>query len=377
MTTRDINKLLNDCDELILKWLNSVKGVVDSEGLHVNIHRESLLQNKITRVIKQKHVTKYLEILAAIAELKDAYSKFYEQLVKCMKLENSVDGVEIAEVLRFNTSKSGGEEISLKECVDRMKEGQNDICYITGESITVVSSSSFLENLRKNGYEVPYMADPVDEYTVHRLKQSGGTKLKPTMKEGLDSGDHDVEKTLEELNIESKLCDKVDEVIVSNRMVDSLRAHTASEHGWSTNMKHCVQQPSGSQQHNNYHRKQQQQAGHVEEKGKEEKGRKGEGERGQEGRKEEEKEAEEEGGEQIKKDVTDWVGVKRRTRRKNCKMVQIFVKVNGSKATPMEVNLTDDSRRCDETDPEGRGRVCDTEWESAEKRREAEELWSQ
>ena len=96
------------------------------------------------------------------------------------------------------------------------------------------------------------------------------------------------------------------------------------------------------QQHNNYHRKQQQQAGQVEEKGKEEKGRKGEGERGQEGRKEEENEAKEEGREQVKKDVTDWVKVRRRTRRKNCKMVQIFVKVNGSKVTPMEVNLTDD-----------------------------------
>ena len=155
------NTFLNDCDELIPRWLNAVKGVIDSEDLPLNVFRETLLQNKILCVIKKNLVTKYLEMLAEIAELKDAYRKFYEQLVRCMKLgihENSVDGVEIAELLRFNTS--GDEQINLKEYVDRMKEGQNDICYITGENVAVVSSSSFSEDLRKKGYEVLYMVDP-------------------------------------------------------------------------------------------------------------------------------------------------------------------------------------------------------------------------
>ena len=89
--------------------------------------------------------------------------------------------------------------------MDRMKGGQNDICYITDDSIAVVSSSSFGENLRKKGYEVPYMADPMDEHTVHRLKEFDGTKLKSTMKEELGTGHHDEKKTLEELNIESEL----------------------------------------------------------------------------------------------------------------------------------------------------------------------------
>ena len=166
VTIRDTNKLLNDC-ELIPKWLNVVKDVVDSEDLPLNVFRETLLQNKILRVIKKNLVTKYLEMLAEIAELKDAYRKFYEQLVRCMKVgihENSVDGVEIAELLRFNTS--GDEQINLKEYVDRMKEGQNDMCYFTDESIAVVSSL-FDENLHKKGHEVPYMADPVvDEPTA-------------------------------------------------------------------------------------------------------------------------------------------------------------------------------------------------------------------
>ena len=85
--------------------------------------------------------------------------------------ENSVDDFETAELLRFSTSKSGDEQISLKEYIDRMKEGQNDIYYITGESIAVVSSSLFLEILRMKGLEVHYMVDPVDEYIVHQLKK--------------------------------------------------------------------------------------------------------------------------------------------------------------------------------------------------------------
>ena len=91
----------------------------------------------------------------------DDYKKFYEAFGKCLKLgvhEDSTNRTKIAELLRFHTSKSGDEQISLKEYVDRMKEGQNDIFYITGESIAGVSSSPFLETLRKKGIEVLYMA---------------------------------------------------------------------------------------------------------------------------------------------------------------------------------------------------------------------------
>ena len=86
--------------------------------------------------------------------------------------EDSTNRTKLAELLRYHTSKSGDEQISLKEYVDRMKEGQNDIYYITGESIAAVSSSPFLETLRKKGIEVLYMIDPVDEYSVQQLKET-------------------------------------------------------------------------------------------------------------------------------------------------------------------------------------------------------------
>ena len=173
MAIRDTNKLLNDYDELIPKWLNVVRGVVDSEDLPLNVYRETLLRNKILRVMKKNHVTKYLEILAEIAELNDDRKKSYEPRDKCSnfwKHEDSTVGVKIAESLKFNTSRFGDEHISLKEYVDRMKEGQNDFFYITGESIAVVPSYPFLENLRKKGLKMHYIVDPADEHTVQQVK---------------------------------------------------------------------------------------------------------------------------------------------------------------------------------------------------------------
>ena len=286
-------------------------------------------------------------MLAEIAETKDNCDKSYGPFVKCMKFE-------IAELLRFNTSKPGDEQISFKEYVDRVKEGQNDIFYITGESLAVVSSSLLCENLRKNGYEVPYMAGPMDEYAVHQPKEFNGMKPKSTTKEGLDLGDQDEKKTLEEMKIESEplrklmketLGDKVEEVIVSNRTVDSLCVLTMSEHGLSAIMKRIAQQPSGSQQQRQSTRQERGKERKREgERGRSEQEKKDQGEResvrkGERG-KEEGRDAEEEKCKQVEKDATGWTLVTRNKRQK--KMAQIFVKVNGPKATPMEVSLTDD-----------------------------------
>merc|ERR1712098_205536 len=197
--------IMDDCDELMPDWLNFVKGVVDSEDLPLNISRETLQQNKILRVIKKNLVKKCLEMFAEIAEKKDDYKKCYEQFGKCLKLgvhEDSTNRVKIAELLRYQTSKSGDESISLKEYVDRMKEGQNDIYYITGESVAAVSASPFLENLRKKGLEVLYMVDPIDEYAVQQLKEFDGKKLKSVTKEGLEIDDEDEKKKVEELKAE-------------------------------------------------------------------------------------------------------------------------------------------------------------------------------
>ena len=93
-------------------------------------------------------VKKCLEMFAEIAEKKDDYEKFHEQFGKCLQLgihEGSTNRAKVAELLRFNTSRAGDEQTNVKEYMDRMKEGQNDIHSITGASIAVVSSLPFVE----------------------------------------------------------------------------------------------------------------------------------------------------------------------------------------------------------------------------------------
>merc|ERR1719379_2159626 len=146
--------------------------------------------------------------------------------------------MKLAELMRYQTSKSGDDTVSLKEYVDRMKEGQNDIYYITGESVASVDASPFIETLKKKGLEVLYMCDPIDEYCVQQLKEYDGKKLKSVTKEGLDLDDEDEKKKLEELKAEFEpltklmkevLGDKVEKVVVGTRMADSPCVLTTSE----------------------------------------------------------------------------------------------------------------------------------------------------
>merc|ERR1712070_53495 len=244
--------IMDDCDELIPEWLNFVKGVVDSEDLPLNISRETLQQNKILRVIKKNLVKKCLEMFNEISEKKDDYKKFYEQFGKNLKLgihEDSTNRAKIAELLRYQTSKSGDESISLKEYCDRMKEGQNDIYYVTGDSVQQVSSSPFIETLRKKGLEVLYMVVPIDEYAVQQLKEYDGKKLKSVTKEGLDLDTEDEKKKTEEQKAEFEpLCklikevlgDKTEKVVVGTRIAESPCVLVTSEYGWSANMERIM-----------------------------------------------------------------------------------------------------------------------------------------
>lgn len=245
--------IMDDCEELIPEWLGFIKGVVDSEDLPLNISRETLQQNKILKVIKKNIVKKCLEMFAEIQENQEDYKKFYEQFSKNLKLgihEDSTNRNKIADLLRFHTSKSGEDLISFKEYVNRMKEGQKDIFYITGESRAAVSNSPFLEALKKRGYEVLYLVDPIDEYMVQQLKDYDGKKLKSCTKEGLDLEETEEEKKQKEEEkakfeplcklMKDVLGDKVEKVVVSTRIDESPCVLVTGEHGWTANMERIM-----------------------------------------------------------------------------------------------------------------------------------------
>lgn len=245
--------IMDDCEDIIPEFLSFVKGVVDSEDLPLNISRETLQQNKILKVIKKTLVKKCLEMFNEISENDEEYKKFYEQFSKNLKLgihEDATNRTKIAELLRYHTSKSGDDMVSLKEYVAKMKEGQKDIYYITGESRVAVSNSPFLEGLKRKGYEVLFMVDPIDEYAVQQLKEFDGKKLKSCTKEGLDLDDNEEEKKKhEELKsqyealcklIKDVLGDKVEKVQVGTRISDSPCVLVTGEHGWTANMERIM-----------------------------------------------------------------------------------------------------------------------------------------
>jgi len=246
--------IMDNCEEIIPDYLGFVKGVVDSEDLPLNISRETLQQSRILKVIRKNIVKKVLELFTELAEDDETYKKFYEQFSKNLKLgihEDSVNRTKLAELLRFPSSASGDDMTSLKDYVTRMKEQQEDIYFITGESKEVVAASAFVERLTKKGYEVLYMTEPIDEYSVQQLKEYDGKKLVSVTKEGLKlPEDEEEKKAFEEKKAKfEKMCEvvkdtlgtsRVEKVAISNRLTTSPCCIVTAEHGWSANMERIM-----------------------------------------------------------------------------------------------------------------------------------------
>jgi len=245
--------ITDNCEELVPEWLSFIKGLVDSEDLPLNISRETLQQNKILKVINKNIVKKAIELFSEIAENKEDFNKFYEAFSKNIKYgihDDSTNRDKLAEYLRYHSTKSGSDLTSLKDYITRMKEGQDAIYYVCGETKKAVESSPFLEALKTKGYEVLLMCDPMDEYAMQQLKEFDGKKFKNIAKEGLElAKDEEEKKKVEELKkqteelckvIKDTLGEKVEKVLPGERLSSSPCVIVTGEFGWTANMERIM-----------------------------------------------------------------------------------------------------------------------------------------
>jgi molecular chaperone HtpG len=226
--------IMDDCEELLPPWLRFVRGVVDSDDLPLNVSRELLQDSAIVRSIRKHVVKKTLDQLEKLAKDKpEDYLEFWKNFGPILKEGLAADSEQrekLGSLVRYESSRDEG-LTSLADYVSRMKEGQQAIYYVYGESRKALEGSPHLEALRKRGYEVLYLTDPVDEWAAQGLREFNGKPLVSALQADLKLQETDEEKKQKEEQaqglkglterIKEVLKDSVREVRVSDRMTDS------------------------------------------------------------------------------------------------------------------------------------------------------------
>lgn len=230
--------IMDDAEQFMPTYLRFVKGLVDSNDLPLNVSREILQENKITQSMRNGCTKRVLSMLEKLAK-KDAekYATFWKEFGQVLKegpAEDSANKEQIAKLLRFASTHTDTAEqnVSLTDYVERMKEGQDKIYYVTADSFQAAKNSPHLELLRKKGFEVLLMSDRIDEWLMSHLTEFDGKQLQSVVKADLDLGDvDDAEKEKQEATdkefasfverVKTALGDKVKDVRVSHRLTSS------------------------------------------------------------------------------------------------------------------------------------------------------------
>ena len=228
--------ILDNAEQFLPLYLRFIKGVVDSSDLPLNISREILQQNPQIDSMKTALTKRVLSLLDKMAGDQDKYYEFWKEFGQVLKEgpgEDFANRERIAGLLRFSSTEHSEQRVSLADYVSRMKEGQDKVYYLIGESLAQVKSSPHLEVFRKKGIEVLLLTDRIDEWLMSHLNEFDGKSLVDVARGDLDLGSLDTEedkKAQEEASetkkdllerIKKSLDERVSEVRVSTRLTDS------------------------------------------------------------------------------------------------------------------------------------------------------------
>ncbi|MEU4567888.1 molecular chaperone HtpG [Micromonospora sp. NPDC023956] len=230
--------IMDDCEALMPDYLRFVKGVVDAHDLSLNISREILQQDRQIRVVRRRLVKKVLAtVRTMMTEHPDRYRTFWTEFGRAVK-EGLIDDTEnrdtLLEITSLASTRDETELTTLAQYVERMKDGQSDIYYMTGESRSMIENSPHMEAFRARGYEVLILTDPVDEVWVERVGEFDGRPLRSIAKGQVDLDSEEEKKSAEPEREQQRkdfealltwlgeqLADQVKEVRLSSRLTTS------------------------------------------------------------------------------------------------------------------------------------------------------------
>ena len=254
--------IVERCEELLPRYLRFIKGIVDTADLPLNISRQMLQQDRQVTLIRKWLTKKVLDSLQMMSEDEpDKFEIVWEQFGRAIKEGVSSDydnKSRIVSLLRFQSSHDEKKLTTLKEYVERMKEGQEEIFYLTGESRRIVENSPHLEALKAKGYEVLYLVHSVDELVTQYLTEFEGKKFKSAGKGTVKVGDkEEIEQTEKELKqkaeessellsfIQKHLDQYLKEVRLTNRLTTSPVCLVGTDMDYSPQMERLLQMGEG------------------------------------------------------------------------------------------------------------------------------------
>lgn len=232
--------IMDDAEQFMPLYLRFIKGVIDSNDLPLNVSRELLQSSDVIDSMKSALTKRALDMIAKLADDKEAYAKFYAAFGQVLKeglAEDNSNQEKIAKLLRFASTASDDKSasVALADYVGRMQEGQNTIYYLTADNYTTASQSPHLELFRKKGVEVLLLVDRIDEWMMSYLREFDGKSFQHIGKGEVDlsaiNGADDAEPVVSEEQtqqatalverLKQSLGERVKEVRVTNRLSES------------------------------------------------------------------------------------------------------------------------------------------------------------